>query len=714
MAASNTAWGIEIGQFAIKAIQLERVGTEVRVRDYFYRKHRHVLSEPGLTEITASGMSKAALYLEQTLGQFAAEKQLAGQQIIINFNWNQNRGFARFAKLPPMPPKEVPNIVKFEAGQQIPFPLEDVEWDYHAFEAEDSPEVEVGIFAIQQEPLKEFLTFITEKLGIEPLAVTLSPIALYNAMAYDRDIAGSIDPTVLLDIGTTSTDLVVAHGTKCWMRSFPLGGHDFTEAIASKLARADFPNPYEWGEEQKREFATSKHQKAIMQAMKPVIDDLIGDVQKSLQHYETQNRGTKIKNVILLGSTAKIPGLRVILGTHVNLDVKRLDQFSKIGVEGADASEFATNVVNYGVAYGLALQGLGMAAIDVNLMPISNVRQRLWGRKTRWFAAAAAVACAAGGAMFVQHLRANSALMSQATLQEAESAISMTKVNLEAGAAVGALSKNMLELVEDREIWPFIVHDAVSAVAAGNSPEMVGDDLAKLTVAGNRKQTILRDLSGTYTVTPSGDRTIALTLDVEFMGQDEASHLGETVCEWLRANATRNDAPYEIIEIEPNSNSITSMTVGPDGSLVVNAEQAASAASAAGAAAAAPESEGATGAFTAEGGGDGGSNFGGVTGKRQTGTTVNRPGGLIGGAGKNGGFQTERPANSGAGSASGGFARGASTEGAAEKINLDGIAPIPSRPGTYPPGGTVFVGKITFKVKLKGSVAAAAPAAEVQ
>ena len=64
-----------------------------------------------------------------------------------------------------------------------------------------------------------------EKLGIEPRAVTLGPVALYNALAYDRDIAKRSEPFVFLDIGTASTDLVVAHGTRCWMRSFPLGGH---------------------------------------------------------------------------------------------------------------------------------------------------------------------------------------------------------------------------------------------------------------------------------------------------------------------------------------------------------------------------------------------------------------------------------------------------------------------------------------------------------
>jgi len=64
-----------------------------------------------------------------------------------------NAGLARFAKLPPVEPKKIPDIVKFEAVQQIPFPIEEVEWDYQTFTSPDNPEVEVGIFAITKEKI---------------------------------------------------------------------------------------------------------------------------------------------------------------------------------------------------------------------------------------------------------------------------------------------------------------------------------------------------------------------------------------------------------------------------------------------------------------------------------------------------------------------------------------------------------------------------------
>ena len=39
-------------------------------------------------------------------------------------------GLARFIKLPPVEAEKIPDIVRYEARQQIPFDLNDVIWDY--------------------------------------------------------------------------------------------------------------------------------------------------------------------------------------------------------------------------------------------------------------------------------------------------------------------------------------------------------------------------------------------------------------------------------------------------------------------------------------------------------------------------------------------------------------------------------------------------------
>jgi hypothetical protein len=292
-------------------------------------------------------------------------------------------------------------------------------------------------------------------------------------------------------------------------------------------------------------------------------------------------------------------------------------------------------------------------------------------------------------------------------------------------ADIGSLSKNMVQLVEDREVWPFLVHDAVGAVAAGNSADALGDDfsaLIKAAPAGStRMQTRLRDLSGVYKLNSKGERVIEVSMDLEFSGPDRENQLGNTVCKWLEDNARRDAAPYEIVNVQSNNSMIANLKVGADGVLIAEASGDSSSGGAGGTTtAAADEAQGFNrpgGSFSA-GGGAGGSNFGGVAGRRApTGNTaVQRPGGRLGGAGAGGGFNADDPTlNEGTTGAGGSnFQRPSGEQQSQSTVDLDKIAPIPARPGVYPPGSTVYVGKVTFEVKLKGVVPAAAAAAEGQ
>src|SRR5207247_1335307 len=93
--------------------------------------------------------------IQVNLDQFLSQHVVNRSSIIISVPGHM--AFARFAKLPPVDPKKIPEIVKFEAVQQIPFPIEQVEWDYQVFSRADSPDVEVGIVAITKERVAQFL-----------------------------------------------------------------------------------------------------------------------------------------------------------------------------------------------------------------------------------------------------------------------------------------------------------------------------------------------------------------------------------------------------------------------------------------------------------------------------------------------------------------------------------------------------------------------------
>ena len=323
MPASNTCWGIELGAGAVKAIKLQRDGDDVRVLEFANIPHKKVLSTPDLDQIDATRVA---------MGQLVNQCDLTGASIAIGIPGHSS--FARFAKLPPVEPKKIPDIVKFEAVQQIPFPIDQVEWDYQTFASPDNPDVEVGIFAVTRDKISERLSMWNE-FGIAPDVVTLGPLAVYNAVAFDQDFNEKTPGTVILDIGTTSTDLIVAEPGRLWVRTFPVGGHQFTEALATA-----FKLSYQKAEAVKRQAEQSKHARHVLQALRPVFADLAQDVQRSIGYYQSSHKDHSLTRLIGLGSTFNLPGLRKFLSQQLQMEVIRLEKFARLNLDGPRAAEF--------------------------------------------------------------------------------------------------------------------------------------------------------------------------------------------------------------------------------------------------------------------------------------------------------------------------------------------------------------------------------------
>lgn len=572
MATSNTAWGIEVGAFAIKAIRLERDGDRVTVSDFAVIPHKKVLSTPDLDQNEMIRLG---------LGQFISQKAIEGETLVMSIPGHS--AFARFAKLPPVEPKKVPDIVKFEAVQQIPFPIEEVEWDYETFLRPDTPEVEVGIFAITRERVQQRLGLYGE-LGITPEALTLSPVAVYNAMAYDHDLESRKMALIYLDIGTNATDLVVANEGSCWIRTFPLGGTHFTEAIANS-----FKLSYSKAEKLKQEASTSKYAKQIMQAMRPVFTDLLQDIQRSLGYYQSVHREVDLKTIVGLGSTFKIPGLRKFLGQQLQMDVVRLDEFRKLRVEGREAAAFSEHAVNMATAYGLALQGVGLAKIDVNLVPVPVLRNQIWHSKIKWFAAAAAIAIAGGVITFYRPISDSNALQGDGpavvhdVIRQGRMVADQFSQTIDQHNAVGYTAENMRRLLDFRTAWPYIVNDAGHALnAADPQAELLGADIESMMSIDPRERRLIEllMLDGDYEYqvasAPAGQpgapgkRYINVRMRVRLTHEDPVGFLNQTVEAWLRENAeptgARSSVPYRIVtsEIPININAETMITARTD------------------------------------------------------------------------------------------------------------------------------------------------------
>lgn len=492
MSKKNDSWGIEVGANAIKAMRLVREGTEIEVAAYDVIPFKKVLTTPDLNVDEA---------IQVNLDQFLTRHDVSKSSVVVSVPGNM--AFARFAKLPPVEPKKIPDIVKFEAQQQIPFPIAQVEWDYQVFAQDDSPDVEVGIFAIAKERVGQFLANYN-RMNIKIDALTLSPLAVLNAMAYDMDLFKAGKGTIILDIGTTSTDLIVSEGGRVWLRTMAIGGNNFTEALV-KAFKLSFPK----AEKLKREAGTSKYARQIFQAMRPVFADLVQEIQKSLGFYQTSNRDAELHQLIGVGSTFRLPGLQKFLKQQLEIDIIRPDGFKKIKVDGKQAADFSENALNMSTAYGLALQGLGMEQVSANILPEHVVKARLWKAKQPWIAAASAlVLVSVAGAWFKTSSDKNAYLAQKAqsdqevnpVIEQANRLKNELTTNVQATDPRQRI-ENLQRVLDYRDVWPKLMEDVALAAASLGAQRELGEadyDLVKQIPRGQRRRIFIESYEARY------------------------------------------------------------------------------------------------------------------------------------------------------------------------------------------------------------------------
>jgi type IV pilus assembly protein PilM len=386
MARSPYAWGIDIGKCALKAMRC-RMATDSRklvAEGFDYIEYPMILTQPDADPVE---LVRAALE------EFTARNDLRGDRVAVAVPGQS--GLSKFIKLPPIEAKKIPDIVKYEARQQIPFPLEQVIWDWQRLAGgmEESGfvlDAEVAIFAMKGEQVFKSLEPLMAA-GVEVDVLQLSPIALSNLVMFDQlPPPDKIDPDnpppsiVLVSAGVDSTDIVVTNGLKIWQRSMPIGGSNFTKALVQGMKLT-----FAKAEHLKRNAVRAEDPKKVFTMMRPVFQEFTGELQRSLNYFTGSDRTATIGKVLLLGNATKLRGLTDFIGKQLQLDVQRLDAFRSLEGPGVlSAPTFRENRLAFGTAYGLALQAAGGSFLRTNLLPKTIVQERLIEGKKPWALAA--------------------------------------------------------------------------------------------------------------------------------------------------------------------------------------------------------------------------------------------------------------------------------------------------------------------------------------
>jgi len=301
--------------------------------------------------------------------------------------------FTRFVKLPPLEDDNIEQLVTFEAQQHVPFPINEVVWDYQLLEGDGDKEV--VMVAIKGDSLDEINEAVTDA-GVLTGAVDVAPMALYNGFRYNYpDVT---EPVLLIDIGAKTTNLLYIEGKRFFTRSVAIGGVSLSTSIAKEYGVG-----FSEAEAQKvsnglialgggHSSQLDESIAALGMVLRNALMRIPAEIARTTNYFRSQHGGSAPTRVFLAGGGANLPYIKEFFEEKLNLPAEFFNPLQRITVgKKVDLERLSHEAHLMGELVGLGVRGIGKSLINIDLVPASVVHERAEERRKPYLIASAAV-----------------------------------------------------------------------------------------------------------------------------------------------------------------------------------------------------------------------------------------------------------------------------------------------------------------------------------
>jgi len=268
----------------------------------------------------------------------------------------------RQLNIPKVPPKKLKDILKYEVQQQIPFPLEVVEWKYQIL-GEEGVNLNILLSAIKKELVNEYIGNITG-FGIDPVFLDTDLFAVYNAFRYSP-FYNEDKCTAILEIGETSSNFIILYRKMVLMRSLTISGSTITSSIMETEGIS-----YKEAENKKIEMGMQ------LPACISSIESLNTEIQNSVDYWRFTQKGPEVSELYICGKTSLLNGFKESIQEKSKIKTEYFSPLSTIEIN-PKYENLRENEVELAVLTGIALRNAGISFINIDMLPeeIKRVRE---------------------------------------------------------------------------------------------------------------------------------------------------------------------------------------------------------------------------------------------------------------------------------------------------------------------------------------------------
>jgi type IV pilus assembly protein PilM len=321
--------GLDITTSSIKLIELSMAGGHYRVESYAAEATpQNAVNEKSIVDADAVGEAIAR-----------AAKRAGAHSREVAIAISGDAAITKVIQMPrSLPDAELEAQVELQADQYIPFPMDEVSYDFEVLgpSAKDPEAIDVLLVATRSENVEQRRAAVAAA-GLTTRIVDVEAFALENScrlMTHQMPDGGLDRSIAVVDFGASSTTFSILRNLKVvYTRDFAFGGQQLTEDIMRTYGLTI----EEAGRAKKEGGLPGNYQTEVLD---PFIDDMTQQVSRSLQFYLASGSGRdQPEKILICGGCANVPGVADVISSRVGIAAEKGDPLGQMKLSSRARSQ---------------------------------------------------------------------------------------------------------------------------------------------------------------------------------------------------------------------------------------------------------------------------------------------------------------------------------------------------------------------------------------
>lgn len=335
-------FGLDIGATTLKLVWLDQK------KEGYFLKAASIVPAPSKGIMSESPLDEEEM--AQTIQRAIISAKIENR--FVNIALAENQVYTKVLEMPVLSDRELQSAIYWEAEQYIPVPLKSITLTWNVLDkpsklqSVDKMQVlMVGAPTVLIDKYKKIISMA----GLTINSMETEILAAQRSLVFGENFP----PTLIVNIGSLSTSLaIVRNNIMIFTYSISVGGMAINRAIAT-----DFGFTQQQAEEYKKTYGVTNKVLGgkIGQATEPILNAIVTEVKKSLAFYTQKYRDLAIKQIILAGGSANLPGIDVYFANNCGIETVTANPWKVLAPQPVP-KDIIDSAPDFVIAVGLAMR----------------------------------------------------------------------------------------------------------------------------------------------------------------------------------------------------------------------------------------------------------------------------------------------------------------------------------------------------------------------